>query len=300
MLLISYRSRGSSGAWRTGVMEGQSVIDLSASRLGSGNVLSMRSFLSASKQEKDDALAWARTQLASGDNLVTLDQVELGPPVPDPEKILCIGLNYLEHAAESGQDIPVVPTFFGKFRNSLIGPTSPVVLPGAEVSTLIDYEGELAVIIGQRCKSVSKEEALSYVAGYTVCNDVSARNLQMQTSQWTAGKAIDTFAPMGPGIVLAADIPDPQKLKLTTRVNGLVVQNDNTANMIFSVATTISFLSSFMTLEPGDIIATGTPSGVGGKRQPPLFLHAGDLVEVEIEGIGMIANPFVASEESSK
>jgi 2-keto-4-pentenoate hydratase/2-oxohepta-3-ene-1,7-dioic acid hydratase in catechol pathway len=241
-------------------------------------------------------LAWAARQLEAGERVLSLDLVELGPPIPDPEKIVCLGLNYPEHAAEAELDIPPVPTFFAKFRNSLVGPTSPVILPSA--SHFIDYEGELVVVIGKRCKHVSEQEALAYVGGYTVCNDVSARDLQMQTSQWTAGKAIDTFLPMGPGIVLAADIPDPQTLLLTTRVNGEVVQRESTSQMIFSVAETLAFLSSFMTLEPGDLIATGTPSGIGARRQPPLFLHAGDIVEVEIERIGMIRNQMVAEDLS--
>jgi acylpyruvate hydrolase len=163
------------------------------------------------------------------------------------------------------------------------------------VSNQIDYEGELAVIIGTRCKEVSEQEALQYVAGYTIMNDVSARDLQMRTSQFIAGKALDTFAPMGPGMVLASVLPNPQSLTLSTRVNGQVVQHASTATMIFSVATIISFLSSLMTLEPGDIIATGTPSGVGFKRTPPLFLREGDVVEVEIEGIGQIRNPVVGA-----
>ena len=148
-------------------------------------------------------------------------------------------------------------------------------------------------IIGTRCKEVAEPEALQYVAGYSIMNDVTARDIQLQTSQWTAGKALDTFAPMGPGMVLASDIPDPQTLMLTTRVNGQVVQHESTASMIFSVATSIAFLSFLMTLEPGDIIATGTPSGVGFKRTPPLFLREGDVVEVEIEGIGRIRNPVM-------
>jgi 2-keto-4-pentenoate hydratase/2-oxohepta-3-ene-1,7-dioic acid hydratase in catechol pathway len=186
-----------------------------------------------------------------------------------------------------------VPLFFAKFRNSLTGPTSPIRLP--RVSSQIDYEGELAVIIGTRCKEVSEQEALQYVAGYSIMNDVSARDLQMQTSQYMAGKALDTFAPMGPGMVLASDIPNPQTLQLTTRVNGQVVQHASTASMNFSVAAIISFLSSLMTLEPGDIIATGTPSGVGFKRTPPLFLREGDVTEVEIEGIGQLRNPVVGT-----
>jgi 2-keto-4-pentenoate hydratase/2-oxohepta-3-ene-1,7-dioic acid hydratase in catechol pathway len=237
----------------------------------------------------DDLCAWAGEQFTQGNHSITLESIELGPPVPDPDKILCLGVNYREHAAEAQQEVPTVPIIFAKFRNSLIGPTSPILLP--RVGKLIDYEGELAVIIGKRCKGVSEQEALSYVAGYSVMNDVTARDIQAQTSQWTAGKALDTFAPMGPGIVPASEIPDPQTLTLITRVNGREVQRDSTANMIFSVATAMAFLSSLMTLEPGDIIATGTPSGVGFKRTPPLFLQDGDVVEVEIERIGSLRNP---------
>lgn len=296
--LVSYRSDRTVPTLRAGVASNQLLIDLagyaaSTSRSqASGSYQSVRAYLSASQGEQEQIMAWAARQLEAGEQVLSLDEVELGPPVPDPEKILCLGLNYPEHAAEAELDIPPAPTFFAKFRNSLVGPTSPVILTAAD--HFIDYEGELAVVIGKRCKHVSEQEALAYVAGYTVCNDVSARVLQMQTGQWTAGKAIDTFLPMGPGIVLAADIPDPQTLLLTTRVNGEVVQRENTSQMIFSVAATIAFLSSFMTLEPGDLIATGTPSGIGARRQPPLFLHPGDIVEVEIERIGMIRNQMVA------
>jgi 2,4-didehydro-3-deoxy-L-rhamnonate hydrolase len=296
--LVSYRSDRTAPTWRAGVASNRLLIDLagyaaSTSRSqASGSYQSVRAYLSASPDEQEQILVWAARRLEAGEQVLSLDEVELGPPVPDPEKILCLGLNYPEHAAEAELDIPPAPTFFAKFRNSLVGPTSPVILTAAD--HFIDYEGELAVVIGKRCKHVSEQEALAYVAGYTVCNDVSARVLQMQTGQWTAGKAIDTFLPMGPGIVLAADIPDPQTLLLTTRVNGEVVQRENTSQMIFSVAATIAFLSSFMTLEPGDLIATGTPSGIGARRQPPLFLHPGDIVEVEIERIGMIRNQMVA------
>jgi acylpyruvate hydrolase len=292
--LVSYRSNRSAPAWRAGVASQEALIDLAgyaATHQGEG-YRSVRAFLAANSDEQEQALAWAARQLEAGERVLSLDRVELGPPVPDPEKIVCLGLNYPEHAAEAALDIPPVPTLFAKFRNSLVGPTSPVIVPAA--SHFIDYEGELVVVIGKRCQRVTEQDALAYVAGYTICNDVSARDLQIQTSQWTAGKAIDTFAPMGPGIVLAADIPDPQALTLTTRVNGEVVQRESTSQMIFSVAATIAFLSSFMTLEPGDLIATGTPSGIGARRQPPLFLHAGDIVEVEIEPIGKIRNPLVA------
>jgi len=297
MMLVSYRTRGSDAAWRAGIAHEETVVDVTASRLhrtdevfGQGD-LSVRGLLEQGPSSVEEVFAWAQQQFDARNNLFPLDILELGPPVPDPDKIICLGVNYRAHAAEAQQELPGVPMFFAKFRNSLIGPTSPILLP--RVSTQIDYEGELAVIIGRHCKGVSEQEALQYVAGYTIMNDVSARDVQMQTSQWTAGKALDTFAPMGPGIILASSIPDPQTLTLTTRVNGQVVQQDSTANMIFSVAAAIAFLSSLMTLEPGDIIATGTPSGVGFKRTPPLFLQDGDIVEVEIERIGRIRNPVL-------
>jgi 2-keto-4-pentenoate hydratase/2-oxohepta-3-ene-1,7-dioic acid hydratase in catechol pathway len=216
-----------------------------------------------------------------------------GPPIPDPDKILCIGLNYREHARESGLEVPSVPVVFAKFRNSLIGPGAAIELPA--VSQQVDYEGELAVVIGSRCKNISATDALSVVAGYSAFNDVSARDLQLQVSQWTTGKAIDTFAPMGPGMIPAHLVPDPQELELITRLNGQVVQQSSTADMIFSVAEIIAYLSKSMTLEPGDIIATGTPSGVGFKREPALFLKPGDVVEVEISSIGLLSNPVVRS-----
>jgi 2-keto-4-pentenoate hydratase/2-oxohepta-3-ene-1,7-dioic acid hydratase in catechol pathway len=297
MILVSYRARGSSTAWRTGIAHEQAVVDasvylLSRAEVASGQAdLSVRALLQQGQQALKEVFAWAKSQFEARSGLLSLDALELGPPVPDPDKIICLGVNYREHAAEAQQELPAVPMFFAKFRNSLIGPTSPILLP--HVSTQIDYEGELAVIIGQHCKEVTEQDALQYVVGYTIMNDVSARDVQMQTSQWTAGKALDTFAPMGPGIVLASSIPNPQTLTLTTRVNEQVVQHDTTANMVFSVASTIAFLSSLMTLEPGDINATGTPSGVGFKRTPPLFLHDGDVVEVEIERIGRIRNPVI-------
>jgi 2-keto-4-pentenoate hydratase/2-oxohepta-3-ene-1,7-dioic acid hydratase in catechol pathway len=299
MMLVSYRTRGSDAAWHAGIAHEGAVVEVTASRLrradeapGQGD-LSVRVLLEQGPSFVEEVFAWAQPQFEAKSHLIPLDTLELGPPVPDPDKIICLGVNYREHAAEAQQELPAAPMFFAKFRNSLIGPSSPILLPG--VSTQIDYEGELAVIIGRRCKEVSEQEALSYVAGYTIMNDVSARDVQMQTSQWTAGKALDTFGPMGPGIVTASAIPDPQTLTLTTRVNGQVVQHDSTANMIFSVATAIAFLSSLMTLQPGDIIATGTPSGVGFKRTPPLFLQDGDIVEVEIERIGRIRNPVKRS-----
>ena len=283
MMIISYRPRGSAGEWRAGLAHGDQVVPASGAAMG------VRQLLEGGQTALEQALAAARQHFESGQGVLALGSVDLGPPVPDPDKILCLGLNYRAHAAEAGLALPSVPVFFAKFRNSLGGPHSPVLLP--RVSTQIDYEGELVAVIGKRCKEVSEADALSYVAGYTIMNDISARDVQTQTSQWTAGKALDTFAPMGPGIVPASEIPDPQNLTLTTRVNGEVVQHTNTGDMVFTVAQAIAFLSHLMTLEPGDIIATGTPSGVGFTRTPPLFLKDGDVTEVEIEGIGRISNP---------
>jgi 2-keto-4-pentenoate hydratase/2-oxohepta-3-ene-1,7-dioic acid hydratase in catechol pathway len=299
MQLVSYRMRDADVVWQAGIAHEGMLVDLRASKPSHADAadgecsLSVRRLLQRGQPYLAEIFTWARRQFEFKSHLIPLDSLELGPPVPDPDKIICLGVNYREHAAEAQQALPTVPLFFAKYRNSLIGPNDPILLP--RVSSQIDYEGELAVIIGTRCKEVSEREALQYVAGYTIMNDVSARDIQLQTSQWTAGKALDTFAPMGPGIVLASDIANPQALMLTTRVNGQVVQHDTTANMIFSVATAIAFLSSLMTLEAGDIIATGTPSGVGFKRTPPLFLQEGDVAEVEIEGIGCIRNPVMGA-----
>jgi 2-keto-4-pentenoate hydratase/2-oxohepta-3-ene-1,7-dioic acid hydratase in catechol pathway len=302
MYIVSYRLRGSDDPWRAGFQRDQAVIDASTyppfseNSKAEGGFLSVRALLQKGQQELNNVLAWANQQLAAGHDLIPLESLEFGPPVPDPDKIICLGINYREHAAEANVEVPPVPTFFAKFRNSLIGPTTSIQLP--RVSTRIDYEGELAVIIGKRCKHVSEQNALQYVAGYAAFNDVSARDLQTRTSQWTAGKAIDTFAPMGPGIVPASEIPDPQALTLITRLNGQEVQHDSTGSMVHSIAAAIAFLTSFMTLEPGDIIATGTPSGVGFKRNPPLFMRHGDVVEVEIERIGTIRNSVVDEREA--
>ncbi len=296
MQLVSYRRQGhAAGSWRAGVEHKGLVVDVAALWHNGVQETTTRQLLTAGPTTVRQVFTQARESLHAGPGapgVFEAASIEPGPPVPDPDKIICIGVNYADHASEAGLARTEVPLFFAKFRNSLTGPTSPILLP--RVSSQIDYEGELAVIIGTRCKDVSEQEALQYVAGYTIMNDVSARDLQMQTSQYIAGKALDTFAPMGPGMALASDIPDPQALLLTTRVNGQQVQHASTANMIFSVAAIISFLSSLMTLSPGDIIATGTPSGVGFKRTPPLFLREGDVVEVEIEGIGQIRNPVEA------
>lgn len=223
---------------------------------------------------------------------VAVDSTRLGPPITNPEKILCIGLNYRDHAAETGMDAPTSPIVFAKFANSLVGPADAVVVPapGGE----IDYEAELAVVIGDRCSRLSAGEAIDHVFGAMAFNDVSARNLQMATSQWTMGKAIDTFAPCGPALVSLDEMGDLQDLRVGCSVNGEVVQDGHTGSMIFPIAETIAYISSVMTLEPGDVIATGTPAGVGMGRKPPIELEAGDIVEVEVERVGRLRNKIVA------
>jgi 2-keto-4-pentenoate hydratase/2-oxohepta-3-ene-1,7-dioic acid hydratase in catechol pathway len=288
MRLVSYES---DGGWRAGILVGERVIDAEAAAReagtgGEGVWTTNRAIIQAS-EEVLGAVARALTELES--SAMTLGEVRLGPPIPNPDKILCMGLNYRDHAAESGQALPSVPLFFAKFRNSLIGPGDEIVLPAA--SAQIDYEAELAVVIGRRCRGVSTGEALDYVAGAMPFNDVSARDLQFEASQWTMGKAIDTFAPCGPALVLLDEISDLQTLGIRARVNGETVQDANTSLMVFGVAEAIAFLSRVLTLEPGDIIATGTPAGVGMGRDPQVWLHDGDVVEVEIDGVGTLRNP---------
>ena len=284
--LITYRWQHSL-EWRAAMRQDSRIADLAA--LGFSGTT--RDLLKAGPKALKEVIDRASHSPSAWQD--TSADILFGPPIPDPDKILCIGLNYREHARESGLEVPAVPIVFAKFRNSLIGPGAAIELP--VVSQQVDYEGELAVIIGRSCKNVKVNEALTVVAGYSVLNDVSARDLQQQVSQWTIGKAIDTFAPLGPGLVPAYLVPDPQKLELVTRVNGRVVQQTWTSDMIFSVSEIIAYLSRTITLEPGDIIATGTPAGVGFKREPALFLQAGDTVEVEISSIGLLSNPVVRS-----
>jgi 2-keto-4-pentenoate hydratase/2-oxohepta-3-ene-1,7-dioic acid hydratase in catechol pathway len=217
-----------------------------------------------------------------------LADVRLLPTVPDPGKIACIGRNYREHAAEQSVEAPAEPLIFAKFASSLIADGEPIRLP--QITERPDYEAELAVVIGRRCRDVPVEQALSYVAGAMAFNDVSARDLQLEVSQWTMGKAIDTFAPCGPALVLLDQLSDLQALGIRARVNGQTLQDANTSLMVFGVAEAVTFLSRVMTLEPGDILATGTPAGVGMARDPQVWLRGGDVVEIEIDEIGTLRN----------
>ncbi len=216
----------------------------------------------------------------------------LGSPVARPEKIICLGKNYAEHAREGGMSIPEKPLLFCKTVNTLNGPHDPVLLP--ESSGQVDFEVELAVIIGRTAKRVPRGKALSYVAGYCVMNDVSAREAQFSDKQWFRGKSFDTFAPLGPALVTPDEIPDISRLSLKTWLNGQLMQDGNTSDLIFDAPYLISFISQDITLVPGDIISTGTPSGVGIFRDPPVVLKDGDLVRCEISGIGFIENRFVS------
>jgi 2-keto-4-pentenoate hydratase/2-oxohepta-3-ene-1,7-dioic acid hydratase in catechol pathway len=221
-----------------------------------------------------------------------LEEVVLLSPLTDPEKIICIGLNYHDHVIESGMKVPSVPVLFPKYSNCIAAHEQSIAIP-AEV-TQCDYEVELAVVIGKEAKRVSREEAMDYVFGYTVLNDVSARDIQLNEPQWTRGKTIDGFAPIGPWIVTADELPHPGSLAIKLRLNGKLMQNSNTKELIFDIPYLISFLSNTMTLKPGDVISTGTPPGVGMGQKPQVWLKPGDLVEAEIEGIGVLRNTFVA------
>jgi acylpyruvate hydrolase len=231
----------------------------------------------------------ARAAESDASARVALADVRLNAPVLDPQKIVCIGLNYRDHAEETGQELPKAPMWFAKFANSLIGSGEQVVLPAAHPARA-DYEAELALVVGRPARNVREDEALSYLAGAMPFNDVSARDLQMQNPLWTSGKAIDTFAPCGPALVTLDQIDDLRALTLRTRIDGAVVQEGTTANLIFGPAELVAWLSRTMTLLPGDIIATGTPAGVGASRHS--YLQDGQTMEVEIDGLGTLVNPI--------
>ena len=216
------------------------------------------------------------------------------PPVPDPGKIVCLGLNYRDHARETGAEPPDLPILFSKYASSLIGSGSAIVLPS--ISAEVDFEAELVVVIGGRGKNVAVGVAMDLVGGYMVGNDVSARDWQLRKpgKQWMAGKTFDTFAPTGPALVTADEVPDPHNLGIKLRLNGVTMQDSNTNELIYRIDAIVAHLSTLFTLEPGDLIFTGTPPGVGMARRPPVWLQPGDRVEVEIDGLGTLINPVAA------
>ncbi|HET6574468.1 MAG TPA: fumarylacetoacetate hydrolase family protein [Fimbriiglobus sp.] len=276
---------------RAAAQVGDAFIDLHAT--DPGLPTSVRLLLAASpavRRAAADAAASGRAVRYAA------NAVKLLPPVPDPGKVLCIGLNYRDHAIEGGQPIPTEPVLFAKFPNTLIAHGDPIKLP--RVAQKVDYEAELVVVVGKAGKHIPNDQsAFGYVGGYTVGHDVSARDWQFKGAekQWTIGKTFDTFAPTGPVVVTADELTDPHNLKIQLRLNGQTMQNSSTKEFIFGVPALLAYLSQVVTLEPGDLIFTGTPPGVGIARKPtPVLLKPGDVVEVEIEKIGVLRNPCVA------
>jgi 2-keto-4-pentenoate hydratase/2-oxohepta-3-ene-1,7-dioic acid hydratase in catechol pathway len=274
---------------RLAARAGDDYIDLAAT--DPGLPATARAFLAAGA---DARAAAARAVQSPKAVRIPAASAVLMPPVPDPPKILCIGLNYRDHAIEGGKAIPTEPVVFGKFANALIAAGESIVVP--RVSQKVDYEAELVVVIGKRGRHVAESAAFGHVGGYTVGHDVSARDWQFrgEEKQWIIGKTFDTFAPVGPEMVTADELTDPHNLRIQLRLNGRTMQDSNTREFIFGVPKLIAFLSQVVTLEPGDLIFTGTPPGVGAARKPPVFLKGGDNVEVEIESIGVLRNPVVA------
>jgi len=225
---------------------------------------------------------------------VVVAEPRLVAPIPDPPKVVCVGLNYRDHAIETKTPIPKEPVIFNKFPTAIVGPNEIVRLP--RESTQVDFEGELVVVVGKRGRRIPREQAMEYVFGYTIGHDVSARDWQKhkEGKQWLLGKSFDTFAPLGPSILTKDEIPDPHALKIQTRLNGEIMQNSNTGDMIFRIDELLAYVSQVTTFEPGDLIYTGTPAGVGVARTPPRFLKPGDVVEIEIDSLGVLRNPFEA------
>ena len=303
MRLISYRIDGNP---RVGLERHGHAIDLerayavladdsTAARLfGSGD---MRTVLEAGAEAMDAA---RRVDQAAGESGAVadcshaLERVELLAPVMRPEKVICVGQNYRDHCLEQNQPIPESPILFAKFPTSVQRPGGPIIHP--TISEQLDYEAELAVVIGRRGKHIAVEDAYDYVAGYTCANDVSARDIQFGDKQWVRGKSFDTSMPLGPALVTTDEIPDPQTLGIRCVLNGETLQDSNTSNLIFDVPYLIAFISQMLTFSPGDVLLTGTPPGVGIFRKPPILLQPGDSVTIEIDRIGAITNPVVADE----
>ena len=270
------------GATRIGVVTGEQVVDLAT--VAPGLPRDMVAFLAAGGA----AMAAARHAESAASGRLALADVRLRAPVLRPPKFLAIGLNYADHVKESGLEPPAVPVFFNKQTTCVAGPFDPIHLP--RVSPLLDYEGELAFVIGRRCRHVPRDRAHEVIAGYLVVNDVSVRDWQLRTPTMTMGKSFDTHGPMGPWLVTPDEIGDPHALELRTWVNGEIRQHSNTRHLIHDCFAQVEHLSTAFTLEPGDVVTTGTPAGVGGAMSPPRFLRAGDVVRIEIDKIGAIEN----------
>lgn len=284
MKLVTFAS--ASGP-RLGAVQDDRIVDLNAA-----SDHSLPADLLTLLQRGQVALQAVRRVAETARPVLPLSDAHLLAPILNPSKIIAIGLNYMDHCREQGTPPPKSPVIFTKFSTSIIGPAAAIRWDPA-LTDQVDYEAELAVIIGQPARCVSAADALSYVAGYTCANDVSARDLQFSDGQWVRGKSLDTFCPLGPCLVTGDEIPDPQNLVIRSLLNGQTMQDSNTAEMIFSVAELIAFASRAFTLLPGDVIVTGTPHGVGVFRNPKVFMKHGDTITIEIERIGQLTNPCV-------
>ena len=286
MKLVSF---GDPGRERIGVVDRKThILDLGLVR--PSWPASWRGVLEAGLiEETSQAVEEARERGA----LVPLGSTRLGPPIVQPSKIIAIGLNYRQHALEQKKEPPEVPLLFAKAPSCLVGPNDPIVLPDPALEDRVDAEAELCVVIGRRARNVARRDAASYVLGYTIMNDVSGRRAQYSDKQWFRGKSFDTFAPCGPWIVTRDELPDPNGLALRAIWNDVTMQEGATDDLIFDVPYLIEYASAAMTLEPGDLISTGTPSGVGVFRDPPVFLKSGDTVRIDLEGIGSLINPVI-------
>jgi len=282
MKLVTFRHNGHTHA---GVVSGGKAISLKAA-----GYMDMLAVLQGGHEAMSRVVSFVHKAPAAA--TFALETVTLCAPIPKPPKILCMGLNYRDHAAEAKMEIPKVPILFAKYGNTVSGPGDKIVLP--RISTKPDYEAELVFVIGKGGRHIKAENWREHVAGYMNANDVSARDFQMAVSQWTMGKNFDTFLPMGPWLVTADEVADPHNLAISATVNGEKLQNSNTRELIFKIPETIEFLSSVMTLEPGDVVLTGTPAGVGFAYKPPKWLKAGDEVVIEVEGLGQLRNQCVA------
>ncbi len=279
------------GATRVGLLDGEEIVDLRAA--APGLPTEMCAFLEAG----DAALDAARNALAAGGSRLPLGDAHLESPVLRPGKILAVGLNYRDHVEEAGQEVPKLPMIFNKQGTSAHPPYDPFHLPRA--SHVLDYEGELAFVVGKRCRHVPADRASEVIAGYTVCNDVSVRDWQLRVPTWTMGKSFDTHCPLGPAIVTPDELGDPHALDLRTWVNGEPRQSSNTKNLIFDCFALVEHLTTAFTLEPGDVVVTGTPGGVGIAMKPPKLLVAGDVVRIAIDGLGEIENSVIEEPEAT-
>jgi len=284
MKLITYQSANGP---KLGALSNDQVIDLCS--VDSNLPTTMMDLLAAGEAGMTQAAA-AIANADSAAHTQPVDQVTLLPPVLRPGKVIALGRNYAAHAKEGGAEPPDYPMLFHKTATSLIGAGGTVIIPAG--TERVDFEAELAVIIGKVCKNIEETDAFDYIAGYTVANDITARDWQRLTTQFTAGKMVDTFGPLGPALVTKDEAPDPSNLRIKSILNGEVMQDGNTKMMIFSVPYLVSYISKISTLEPGDVILTGTPEGVGYARKPPVYMKDGDVITIEIDGLGTLTNPL--------